>query len=176
MHSNITVRGEWIFCSQGLRLIGSLWVSMFANQIKCIDNSSLSLLNSFVFLHCFFFLVTHGVTFYRADTQTNKMKLALTNSSHLFVFCHKNKIFFWLIKIRKVTKVKQTLQISHSEVIFAMCLSLMTVVNRAHDYRIKIPKNTVDYEMTLQVIISRCNSEQKSILFWCYGTEEKFHL
>ena len=61
---------------------------MFANQIKCIDYSSLSLLNSVVFLRCFF-LITYGVTFYRADTQTNKMKLALTNSS-LFVFCHKN--------------------------------------------------------------------------------------
>ena len=62
---------------------------MFANQIKCIDYSSLSLLNSFVFLRCFF-LITHGATFYTADTQTNKMKLALTNSSHLFVFSHKN--------------------------------------------------------------------------------------
>ena len=30
---------------------------MFAKQIKCIDYSSLSLLNSFVFLHCFFFLL-----------------------------------------------------------------------------------------------------------------------
>ena len=175
MHSNITMSGEWIFCSQRLRLIGSLWVYMFAKQIKCIDYSSLSLLNSFVFPHCFF-LVTHGITFYRADTQTNWMKLALTNSSHLFVFCHKNIIFFWLIKIRKVTKVKQTLQIRHSEVIFAMCLSWMTVVNRAHDYRIKIPKNTFDHKMTWQVIISRYNSEQKSVLFWCYGTEENFHL
>ena len=159
------MRGEWIFCSQRLRFIGSLWVSMFANQIKCIDYSSLSLLNSFVFLHCFF-LITHGVTFYRADTQTNKMKLALTNSS-LFVFCHKNIMSFRLIKIRKVTKVKQTLRISHCEVIFAMCLSWMIVVNIAHDYRIKIPKDTIDHEMTLQVIISRYNSEHKSVLFWC---------
>ena len=41
----------------------------------------------------------------------------------------------------------------------------MIVVNIAHDYRIKIPKDTIDHEMTLQVIISRYNSEQKSILF-----------
>ena len=115
-----------------------LFVSLYVCQPNKIHWLLVPFFAEFLCLSAlFFFLVTHNVTFYRADTQTNKMKLALTNSSHLFVFCHKNIILFWLIKLRKVTKVKQTLQISNCKVIFAMCLSWMTVVNRAHDYKSK---------------------------------------
>ena len=41
----------------------------------------------------------------------------------------------------------------------------------------KIPKYTIHHDMTLlQVIISRYNIHKKSILIWCYGTKENFHL
>ena len=68
------------------------------------------------------------------------------------------------------------LQISYSEVFLAICLSLMITINRAYVYK-KIPKYTIDHDMTLlQVIISRYNFPKKSILIWCYGTEDNFHL
>ena len=76
----------------------------------------------------------------------------------------------------KVTKVKQILQISYSEVFLAICLSWMITINRAYVYK-KIPKYTIDHDMTLlQVIISRYNIQKKSIVIWCYGTEDNFHL
>ena len=68
------------------------------------------------------------------------------------------------------------LQISYSEVFLAICLSWMITINRAYVYK-KIPKYTIDHDMTLlQVIISRYNIQKKSILIWCYGTEDNFHL
>ena len=68
------------------------------------------------------------------------------------------------------------LQISYSEVFLAICLSWMMTINRAYVYK-KIPKYTIDHDMTLlQVIISRHNIQKKSILIWCYGTEDNFHL
>ena len=68
------------------------------------------------------------------------------------------------------------LQISYSEVFLAICLSWMITINRAYVYK-KIPKYTIDHNMTLlQVIISRYNIQKTSVLIWCHGTEENFHL
>ena len=46
-----------------------------------------------------------------------------------------NIYYFWLIKITKVTEVKQMLQISYSEVFLAICSSWMITINRAYVYK-----------------------------------------
>ena len=67
------------------------------------------------------------------------------------------------------------LPINYSEVFLAICLSWMVTINGAYAYK-KIPKYTIDHDMTLlQVIISRYNIQKKSILIWCYRTEDNFH-
>ena len=51
-------------------------------------------------------IVLHAVTIYRPLTQTNKLK---------FDFCHKMQC-----KMRKMTKLRQKLQVSHLDVIRAL--------------------------------------------------------
>ena len=61
-----------------------------------------------------------AVTIYRPETQTNKLKLTLANSSLLSDFRHFKKCHVCLsfvIKMRKMAKLRQKLQISHSDVI-----------------------------------------------------------
>ena len=63
------------------------------------------------------------------------------------------------------------LQISYSEVFLAICLSWMININRAYVYK-KIPKYTIDHDMTLlQVIISRYNIKKNQ--FSSDATEPK---
>ena len=55
------------------------------------------------------------VTIYRPETQTNKLKLTLANSSLLSLKCHVCLSF--VIKMGKMTKLRQKLQMSHFDVI-----------------------------------------------------------
>ena len=64
-----------------------------------------------------------AVTIYRPETQTNKLNLTLANSPLLSDFCHFKKCHVCLsfvIKMRKMAKLRQKLQISHSDVIRAL--------------------------------------------------------
>ena len=63
-----------------------------------------------------------AVTIYRPGTQTNKLKLTLANSSRLSDFCHEIVMFVCLLSLKreKMTKLRQKLQISHSDVIRAL--------------------------------------------------------
>ena len=45
-------------------------------------------------------IVLRGVTFYRPETETNKLKLTLANTSLLSDFCHLNVMFICLLSLK----------------------------------------------------------------------------
>ena len=67
-------------------------------------------------------IVLHAVTIYRRGTQTYKLKLTLANFlSFVWLLSFKCHVYLSsVIKMRKMTKLGQKLQISHSDVIRAL--------------------------------------------------------
>ena len=67
-------------------------------------------------------IALRAVTFYRPQTETDKLKLTLANSSLLSDFCDQNvmSVCLLLFKRKIMTKLRQKLQISHFDVIYVL--------------------------------------------------------
>ena len=123
MLSTITMSREFV-------LNGCVWLafceSLFVNQSKC---------NWFPLFLCIG-LPHYQWRYFLKNWYSDKQNEIIINEFLSFDWLLTlNIYYFWLIKITKVRKVKQMLQIGYSEVFLAICLSWMITINRAYVYK-----------------------------------------
>ena len=124
MLSTITMSGEFV-------LNGCVWLAL--RESLCLSTNRNA--TDFVCFSALVYLVTNGAILFK---ELRLKKTKWNNYKRIPLVCLAfviNIYYSWLIKITKVTKVKQMLQISHSEVILAICLSWMITINRAYVYK-----------------------------------------